>query len=404
MSTVLSLYDARPFFEKALVFGIQNHIIGPEKLDAIRTDAPKGMVQIARYFGSEFLRPELEKAKERIVNLVSLHLEEASTGDLRLAAEMLRDNSFMSRSKAGADMLKAMIAMPQSSHFGMNERAGFSNDQIPLLAKWSLRSLSDYQVEYTTRNQASQLMDAALWFALQLGMQESDLEDAGKDAEAVVRTSLLALSCKRSEMPNWVEFERMVSGMRKKNAATPGSFVPKIPQAMPQHLKACVELVKKSVVQDLQKILDTSISVKKLFRQTPAYLERYFWQEDGLSEVDHYERTLSATWSKVTGGHTDEGSLITLFLCLAAGAAPKTVLTEKAASTLIRKIRKSGLRSDLPLLYIQQHAPQAYQDDYAQMWTGFIEEARTTLVSDFDYTLNDALALLRLEGNIKQST
>ncbi|MEO6291860.1 MAG: hypothetical protein ABIO88_04485, partial [Burkholderiaceae bacterium] len=61
----LSVYDSRPFFEKALQFGVQNGIIDPAKLDAICADAPKGMVQIARYFGSEYLRPELEQAKNR---------------------------------------------------------------------------------------------------------------------------------------------------------------------------------------------------------------------------------------------------------------------------------------------------------------------------------------------------
>src|SRR5674536_68039 len=67
----VSLYDKRPFFEKALIFGVQHGIIDPQKLDAIGNEAPKGMVQIARYFGTEFLRPELEKAKDRIINLVS---------------------------------------------------------------------------------------------------------------------------------------------------------------------------------------------------------------------------------------------------------------------------------------------------------------------------------------------
>ena len=101
--------DARPFFEKALAFGVQHGILHPDKLDAIRNDAPKGMVQIARYFGSEFLRPELEKARDRMVNLVSLHLEQTSGGDLHAAAESLRDHSFLSRSKAGSDMLKACL-------------------------------------------------------------------------------------------------------------------------------------------------------------------------------------------------------------------------------------------------------------------------------------------------------
>jgi hypothetical protein len=56
----ISLYDSRPFFEKALQYGVQNGIIPPAKLEAIETEAPKGMVQIARYFGSEYLRPEIK--------------------------------------------------------------------------------------------------------------------------------------------------------------------------------------------------------------------------------------------------------------------------------------------------------------------------------------------------------
>ena len=155
----VSLYDARPFFEKALQFGVQHGIIDQDKLDAICTDAPKGMVQIARYFGSEFLRPELEKARTRIVNLVSLYLESTCNGDLQLAAESLRDYSFMSRSKGGSDMLKALIVMPQNSHFGMNERGGFTDEHIPLLAKWTLRTLPEYQAELALRSQVAQVVD-----------------------------------------------------------------------------------------------------------------------------------------------------------------------------------------------------------------------------------------------------
>ena len=63
----VSVYDARPFFEKALHYGVQHGVIDPQKLALICAEAPKGMVQIARYFGSEFLRPEIEKARERMV-------------------------------------------------------------------------------------------------------------------------------------------------------------------------------------------------------------------------------------------------------------------------------------------------------------------------------------------------
>ena len=215
----VSIYDARPFFEKALHYGVQHGIIDTQKLALICADAPKGMVQIARYFGSEFLRPEIEKARERMVTLVSLYLETSCQGDLRQAAESLRDHSFLSRSKGGSDMLKALIAMPQNSHFGMNEYGAFSDEHIPVLAKWTLRSLADYQAEFAQRSQVAEVMDAAIWLAAQLSLDAADLEDAGKDAEAVIRTALLVLATGRTEMPDWVAFEKIIIALRTKYGA-----------------------------------------------------------------------------------------------------------------------------------------------------------------------------------------
>jgi hypothetical protein len=402
----VSLFDARPFFEKALQYGVQNGILDQQKLDAICADAPKGMVQIARYFGSEFLRPELEKAKDRIVNLISLYLESTSNGDLQLAAESLRDHSLLSRSKGGSDMLKNLLAMPQNTHFGMNERGGFTDHHIALLAKWSLRSLPDYQAELSKRSQVALVIDAAIWLADTLGMDDAELEEAGKDAEAVIRTALLTRASNRTEMPDWVAFEKMVAALRKKYGPTQANarqaiFPILIPKNLPDQFKVVVEAVRQSILADLPKILDATLPARKLFDQTPAFMGRYFWVEDGLSEVDHHDRSASVAWHKATGGHSDEGSLITLFLCVAAHAAAKTLLTEKGAATLIRKIRKTGLSPDLASQYIRLHAPAQHQDDYVRMWLDFCDEAQRTLQSDFDYELKDALALLRREGNVK---
>ena len=112
---------------------------------------------------------------------------------------------------------------------------------------------------------------------------------------------------------------------------------------------------------------------------------------------------MSAAWDKATGGHDDEGSLLTLFLGLAASATPKTLLSEKSAGTLIRKIRKSGFKPELATQFIQTHAPAQFQADYAQMWESFVEEGRATLESDADYALHDALALLRRECNVTKT-
>jgi hypothetical protein len=148
------------------------------------------------------------------------------------------------------------------------------------------------------------------------------------------------------------------------------------------------------------------LGVRQLFDQTPAFMGRYFWVEDGLNEVNHHDRLTSSTWTKATGGLSDDGSLLTLFVCVAAGAAPKTILSEKAAATLIRKIQKAGAQpvfdSELTRHYILNHAPVQHQDGYLQLWADFVEEAQPTLQSDSVDAHKDALALLRRECHVKQ--
>ena len=104
---------------------------------------------------------------------------------------------------------------------------------------------------------------------------------------------------------------------------------------------------------------------------------------------------------KATQGHDDEGSLLTLFLCIAAGSPAKTILTAAGAKALIRKLRTTGLDVELASDYIRTHAPEQHKEDYETLWAAFVEEASPTLLSDYDYALNDALALLRLECNVK---
>ncbi len=398
MTQSVALFDDRPFFEKALVYGVQHGVLDSAQLDAIQTDAPKGMVQIARYFGSEFLRPELEKAKDRIVNLVSLTLQIQSGGDLRQAAEHLREHSFMSRSKAASDMLKALIVMPQNTHFGMNEHGTFSDKHIPQLAKWSLCNLAEYQAELAKRQQVAHVIEAAIWMADRLGLHADDLEDAGSDAEAVIRTALLAAVTQQPDMPDWVGFQKIIARLRKPSAKKVINLA--VPKDLPAEFKTAVELVRQSVEADLPKILDSQLTAQKLFNQTPTFVGRYFWIEDGLSEVDHHDRQTSAAWTQATGDHSDDSSLLTLFLCIATGSKGKTLLTEKTAATLIRKIRKSGVQPELATAFIQANAPAEHQTDYIHMWEAFIDESMDTLKSDHDPKLHDALSLLRRECNV----
>ena len=409
-TAALQLHDARPFFEKALVHGVQHGILDAARLVAICADAPKGMVQIARYFGSEFLRPELEKARDRMVNLISLYLLDTTDGDLTKAAISLRDHSFLSRSKGGSDMLKRLIAMPESSNFGM---AGYADAQTPLLALWSLRSYTDYQAELARRSQIAHAIRAAQWLAEQFELDTDELEAAGADAEAVIRTGLLmqALAPKAmqlGEWPNAVALEKLVTALRKKKLAAPKQLL--LPAGLPADLRAVMQTHCASVLADLPKLLDATNPLRSLLRPTGAFRARYFLLDDPLAEVDHYHRSLDAlqeggeppqpaskTWTKTTQGNEDEHSLLTLFLCLAAGAPKKKKKKKKTAASLVRKIRKSGLQPELAIDFIRSHAPGAYQADYIDMWNSFLQDSAKTLGSDMDYQMHDALALLRRE-------
>jgi hypothetical protein len=396
-SLAVSHFDARPFFEKALSYGRQYGLIDAARQEAMAQEAPKGMVQIARYFGSEFLRPELEKARERLVNLISLQLEDATGGDVHAAAVLLRDHSLLSRSKAGSDMLKALIVMPQATHFGMNERGGFTDRHIPQLARWSLASYAEYRAEFAARQRSATVVDAALWLADAYGLSADELQDAEPDAEAVIRTALLVGMTRRKELPDWVGFEKMIAALREKQRAAAEL---NLQVNLPEELKAVVESVRQSVLKDWPKLLDARLGARKLFDQTPAFMGRYFWLEDALSEVDHHDRNRSAAWEKLTQGHSDDGTVLTLCLCVAAGSTAKTLLSEKAAGSLIRKIRKSGWQPQLALDYLAAHAPEHLQPDFISLWTAFLAESQPTLLSDRDAKLHEALALLRRECNI----
>ncbi|CAN7421779.1 hypothetical protein LJR129_002680 [Acidovorax sp. LjRoot129] len=411
--SALQLHDARPFFDKALAYGVSHGIVSGDRLAAINADAPKGMVQIARYFGSEFLRPELEKARDRMVNLISLYLLETTGGDLHEAAVSLRDHSFLSRSKGGSDMLKRLIALPESSNFGMG---GYADAETPLLATWSLRSHADYRAELARRTLIAQTLGAAQWLAEQYDLDPDELEAAGADAEAVIRTGLLmqALAPKSADLDEWpsaVRFEKIVAALRKKKLPAPTQL--RLPPGLPVDLREVVQAQCAAVLADLPKLVESATPLRGLLRPTSAFRARYFLLDDPLAAVDDYHRSLddldgddeppqpaSKTWTKTVQGNDDEHSLLTLFLCLAAGVPKKTLLTEKTAASLVRKVRKSGWQPPLATEFIQSHAPAVHQQDYITLWTSFVQDAEKTLLSDMDYQMHDALALLRRECNV----
>ncbi len=404
-SATVALYAQRPFFEKALRYGTAHGILGPAKIDAIRQEGAKGIVQIARYFGTEFLRPELELARQRMVNLVSLYLEHSTQGDLHAAAESLRAHSLLSRSKGGADMLKALLLMPDHSHFGMSDSSAdkhFSDDQIPLLARWTLRSLDDYRAELALRRAVQQQREAAFWFARRLGLPAEDLLDAATDAEAVIRTGLLMGAAGAAQMPNWAQFEQAVLRLRKRPAsATPPL---RLPDDLPPTYHAPVQALATAMLRDdWPRLLDPALAPRKLLQQSLALMGKYFWRDGGIDDISDFDHAVSAEWTQLTQQHSDDSSLLTLFLCLSAKLPPKartTSLSASAAASLVRRLRKNGFDPEPVRSFINEHAPHEHHNNYQQLWQQFVDEAERDLLDERDTSLAEALRCLRLHCNI----
>ena len=93
-ASAVAIYDTRPYFARALDFGLKNGIIDSEKLEAMRVDGAKGVVQIADFFGTSHLRTDLDDAVKRMVTLASLYLEHVSDSHLPRAARSLQDHVF----------------------------------------------------------------------------------------------------------------------------------------------------------------------------------------------------------------------------------------------------------------------------------------------------------------------
>ncbi|MEO6354027.1 MAG: hypothetical protein ABIO19_03125 [Burkholderiaceae bacterium] len=386
----ISLYDGRTFFEKTLHFGVQHRILDPARISVMLDDAPKGMVQIADYFGSQYLRPDVETALTRMVNLVSLYLEEKSGGDLTLAAQSLRDNTFLSHSRGGSELFKKLFALPEDAIIG-NHR---NTEVKDFLEKWSRQTPTAYRKERKKRIAAQDEIATAIWLAERIGMTASALEDEA--AELVIRTALLLRLCDShaTTLPNAYAFAQLIDDLKTTGIAAAAIKPSKlIPSDMPEQYRPIVERIRKKIVKtDIPEILDPTTTLGALLDKLK---QKYYLRSDDADDVSNFDAIVSKDWTRVTEGKSDSDSLLTLFLCLAADTAPKTKISEKAARDIVRKIRKDGVKPGLVPAYIEQYAPYEMHEDLIALWNDFFAEAEKYLLDDWDAKFVEVLSFLK---------
>lgn len=359
----LATYENRPYFARALDYGLKNGLIDSEKLDAMRSEGAKGIVQIADYFGTAHLRTDLDEAVKRMVYLVSLYLEHVSDGSLPRAARSLQENSFLSHSRGGSQLLKTLFAMPTDST--IHEPADDHDVREFLRARtlgeqWSV---AEYRANLAERSLCLEEIQAALWFADVMELPREAL--FGEHAENILDACLLTRVAGRFEggllsALELKEFLRKVRRAKKKRALDEALL-----EDMPDALRTVGERhLKRIVTRDLPRIADMKIAFDDLVRE---YHDR-FHHLSMASEVSDYDTLVTDEWRKVTRGMTDTDSMNTVFLCLAAGKPPKPAITVTEAKAAIRAIRSDGAAMARVPEFLRRSAPHQMIDGLISLW------------------------------------
>ncbi|WP_153130577.1 hypothetical protein [Dechloromonas hortensis] len=391
MKNSVAIVDNRPFFEKAIRYGLEHGLLSRDNLQKIEADAPKGIVQIADHFGTAYLRTDLETAVARMANLISLYLEDSTNGDLRAAALSLRDNTLLSHSRGGSEMLKRLHAMPgdTSLHARQTDPAAqklFVNERsfaFPL-------SLTTYRAQ-VSQCQANQMrIDFARWLARRLNTQPDEYENFS--AEEVIRSAMLVLYVgpKTLEMPSKTQFVKLVEALRKKSFKYKTSSLDAFLREAPEAFAALTR-------QSLQEFIDSTLPrLKAADKSVDEILHAeaqgaFFVREVPEEDVVAYDKLVAREWVRITKGDADDPAVLaTIFLNVATGHPPKAAALLKEAKAIIQSFRANGFDSNAVLAFIDAYAPFEQREDLKAMWAQDLKPDAEIHLADNDPQMPDA--------------
>ena len=364
----LTAIDARSFFERALAYGAKHGVLTQSQIDKICEDGPKGIVQIANHFGTAYLQTSLETAATRMVNLISLHLEDKSGGNLQAAAALLRDHSLLSHSRGGSDMLKRLHALPQDTQLVKHpanpvEEKSFIDDRTfaaPL-------SLAEYRKTFANRIEIQRLIDFARWMARQLNAPIAD--DSDQQAEEIINSAMLVWYVGQAPFcfPTKAGFVSLVNLLRKPSFKAKAAPFERLAAAAPDEFSRMAKAAMQGFIEDkLPALLAAENKPTDFLFGDLAGL--YFVRESLEEEVRDFDDMVAHEWVRITRGRTDPATIATIFLFIATGQAPKASALLKEAKGIISRFRSAGFDSAAVCQFIDDHAPFEQRRELKAMW------------------------------------
>ena len=383
MATALTTFDNRPFFDKALRYGVAQDIIPPGRLQSLQEEFSKGIVQIANFFGTAHLRPELELALHRMVNLVSLYLEDMSDGDLQIAAASLRDKTLLSHSKAGSDMLKRLQAMPDSTLVDRGP-ASAERQRAYLDEKTASDTIpqAEYRSELALRQTMRNTIDFALWLGKTMGISRDDIDDT----EPLIRSAMLVIFVDQAELklPTRTAFVRLFKSAKNPKAKLDQDRLKAFLREAPTEFQQLArDAMGRFIKSDLPQIRAASSTADKLLYSDAG--ENYFISESVDDDVREYDRLVAREWDRVTRGEADDPAVVaTVFFFVATCLPPKASMLLREARDVIGIFRSGGFDSPAVTKFVGDHAPEAIREELQKFWTNELKPEAEEQLSDLD--------------------
>ncbi len=401
----LAISDDRPYFEQALHYGTRRAVLSNARLQTLEEEAAKGMVQIAATFGSKYLLSDIELARQRMVNLVSLYLIDQTQGDLEFAARLIRDQTFLSLSRGGSGLLKSLFALPDYPVLAPNSAASKGKVE-DFLEVWSLKpEYKEYREALAQRQEYADEIALASWFADELELSVSDLQEEHVEASVIIRTALLQRAfadAATEHLLSPVEFAQVLEKMRKATAASLSKLWQQLDLSdLPENYLPLAQRVLAEIQQqDLSRVKDSKLNLDKLVFQLK---DRYYLLDDELADASALDALVAKEWAKITKGKTDVDSLISLFFNLALAMPAKTSISEKNAKAMIKKMREQGWQPELARSWIRAHAPHEKQEGLLEDWDNFVIEAENYLLDEWDTYYSAAMRFLSMHCHIQKA-
>lgn len=382
--TAIATLDRRPYFERALSYGLKEGLLDRARLEAMRKEGAKGIVQLAGYFGTANLRPELEAARTRLVTLVSLALEADSGGKLSAAAALLKEKTLLALSKSGADRLRGLLKLPTDDFLLPAEAV--ADDEKRYLSRQTFDepvSVARYLAERNSREKNQRLHELAYWLAGRFDIKPSEVQSWMVSCESLSNSLMLALYAEK-EPKGFFSMDRFsklhAAALKKRKPAF--ALLDDWLEDIPPRLRPQLEQARDHFLEKVLPVLK-STPAEEIVRDPDRYSGLFFFNISDTDEITHYDQAMAAQWKQITGGKGDHTDVqCTVLLMTATGLPPAGTLRKKDALELWQTFRNSGFNEAAVSEFIDKVVPFEYQSDTRRLWNeDLAPEARLHLDS-----------------------